>query len=168
MNEFPAPHANAFPGAITLGPDNNIWVAEIGTSFVDRIAPNGSFTGSFKLPNQPATNLAAGPNGNVLFTTISGVGILDPRVSTPPPVFPSAFRPSGIALGHDGNIWYSETNVVDLGSGPGDVVAINRQGQQILKAPVDLFSQAPAQIFNGPGDMLWFMLNGHAARLVVA
>jgi streptogramin lyase len=85
---LPGPHQYqlAQPGAISKGPDGNVWFVEQLASRVGRITPEGAIT-EFPLPVEPPTfsyygketfrivrvdTITSGPDGNVWFSQLAG------------------------------------------------------------------------------------------------
>jgi virginiamycin B lyase len=56
--------------------------------------------------------------------------------------------PSGIAVGPDGNIWFTETNVNQLGT-------IDVHSDAIREIPLPVPGSAPFGIVTGPDNNLW-------------
>ena len=100
-----------------------MWFAEVGARQIGRITPNGSIT-EFPVPDSGAggpTELATGPDGNVWFVepgpsqfgriTAQGVVTIFPLPMPdvkPNGITTSLSTPTDIALGPDGNLWFTE------------------------------------------------------------
>lgn len=121
FNEFALP-ANTRPEGIVAGPDGNVWFTEAGPSMIGRITPSGVITTfNTTTPNAGPSRINVGPSSGgpaLWFTeptvnkiaTISTTGVV-----TEFPVPTSASGVNGIAAGPDGNIWFAEKNVNQIG-----------------------------------------------------
>lgn len=110
------------PGAITTGPDGDLWFTDGGgdssiTSFyggqIDRATPNGSIT-EFAIPStdsQP-NQIVAGPDGNLWFTEDAGNGGMIGRITPSGAVtmfpLPESHEPGAIASGPGGAVWFTD------------------------------------------------------------
>lgn len=70
MADFQVPTAGGagIRGTITLGPDNNLWFAELAASKIGRITPSGSIVEFPLAKNSSPMGIVAGPDGQVWFT----------------------------------------------------------------------------------------------------
>jgi virginiamycin B lyase len=97
------PTANSTPGAITVGPDGNLWFVEQAGNNIGRITPTGSIT-EFAIPTAGANpqGIIAGPDGNLWFTEQTQIARI-----TPQGVITEFGSGSGkkITVGPDGNLW---------------------------------------------------------------
>ena len=114
ITEFPLPTPLSHPHGIVTGSDGNLWVA-LGSGAVARVTPAGVITefpiGHPSSPNQ----IVSGPDGNLWIT---GNGVTLTQISTAGQIreFPIAQIPAqGIAVGSDGNLWYSQSSVDRIG-----------------------------------------------------
>lgn len=131
ITEVPLPNTGAIPYSITAGPDGNLWFTEIGFNIsqsslfvgkIGKITPTGAITeyplsGANKIPNI----ITAGPDGNLWFTELgystSGSSLYSGAIGriTPSgtisefPLNTPNLVPDGIAIGPDGNIWFTES-----------------------------------------------------------
>ncbi len=149
ITEFAVSDVSGFPDSITTGPDGNLWF--IGSSGnIGRITPAGEST-EFALPiipSPPGTYIykqlgaiTTAPDGNLWFTEqvivllpaffagsaivehTSWVGRITPSgISTEFAVPTDYSQPTGITVGPDGNIWFTEARG-------------NKLGQVVLKQP---------------------------------
>jgi streptogramin lyase len=114
------------PQAITADADGNLWFVEVGQSAITSYNPSaGTFGTSFVPPGDSGSflsSLVTAPDGYVDFTvsgasgstSFSQVGSFDPAsirsandiTLTPTPT--AGADPAGIAVGPDGNIWFTE------------------------------------------------------------
>src|SRR5579864_5495270 len=118
--EFPiAADANCTPYgygmAITLGPDNDLWVAD-GCGFIEKFKPNGASAPTetdYTIPNSGiASYITVGGDGNLWFLdwnfnkvyNITPAGTFGPGIATTPDFF---YYYSDLTLGSDGNIWFA-------------------------------------------------------------
>jgi streptogramin lyase len=99
-------------GAITAGPDGNLWFVEDSSNRIGRITPQGAIT-EFAIPtagSSPA-GITGAPDGNVWFTEQSGnnVGRIAPDGTITEFAIPTARAyPAGITVGPNGNLWFTE------------------------------------------------------------
>jgi virginiamycin B lyase len=118
FNEFGP--TGAVPRGIVLGPDGNLWVADIIARQIDRIQPNGTFLAPVPLPgaNSPAV-ITAGPAAtdpnSVWVTDLGGRRIwrIDASTLTVTSFAPPS-GPYGITAAADGNLWFTEPNASKL------------------------------------------------------
>jgi streptogramin lyase len=104
--------AEAYPWAMTTGPDGNIWFTEMEGAKVAKIAPIEGVVTEWQLGNLEPESLTAGPDGNVWVATRAG-GAIDHI--TPSGVLTKYILPnqtesallSGIASGPEGMLWYT-------------------------------------------------------------
>src|SRR5512135_2823551 len=71
FNEFPIPTAGSYLNGITLGPDGNIWFAEVDGNKIGRITPSGVIT-EFPVPTADSgpNVITSSPDGNLWFTEL--------------------------------------------------------------------------------------------------
>jgi streptogramin lyase len=155
------------PGAITFGPDGNLWFTEGYRQSIGRLTPSGALT-TFVVPhlfphdyhlrqNDIPTGITTGPDGNIWFT-VGGpnetgvVGRLTPGgtlTQFPVPThFPGLF---GITVGPDGNLWFAETS--------GKLGRITLSGhitEYSLATPGHELDENPAFVTAGPDGNIWF------------
>jgi streptogramin lyase len=157
LTEFPAPSVAGFLnyGAITKGPDGNVWYTDTQHgSVVGRITPSGQIT-EVSVPNGP-TAITTGPDGNLWFGLYytDTIGRIAPDMSGEtefplplPPELTFGGGVNGITAGPDGAVWYT-TN-------------FNSIGRVTMAGAVTLFrvpssGSDPADITTGPDGNLWF------------
>jgi hypothetical protein len=101
FTEFSIPLAN-LPGAITAGPDGNLWFTEPDANQIGMITPDGQIT-EFAVPtaNSRPEFITAGPDGNLWFTEPGsaqiGEFVLNASASTgasAAPATPAAIAPA--------------------------------------------------------------------------
>src|SRR2546427_4647027 len=134
MTEYVLPNPQSVPGAITAGPDGNLWFTEdliVGNAFVGvigKVTTSGVFTEyPVATPNSLPQQITVGPDGNLWFTDsgsndIAEVSTGGSFIQNPLPT--SNSLPIGITVGPDNNIWFTE-----VGSPP-------RVGEVVLSPPV--------------------------------
>ncbi|MEP7190323.1 MAG: hypothetical protein ABI901_14120 [Roseiflexaceae bacterium] len=110
ITEYPLPTANAGPLAITVGPDNNLWVVENLSDIIARVTPTGSVT-EFAVPitNANLSDLTTGPDQAVWFTAVNSkqVGRITPAgLITTFPITGTLGGPSAITNG-PGGLWFA-------------------------------------------------------------
>ncbi len=76
ITQYPLPNYPSQPFGIALGPDKNLWFAEVFTNSIGRITPQGVIT-EFPLPtaNSMPYTIVSGPDGNLWFTEWRGHNI---------------------------------------------------------------------------------------------
>ncbi len=128
---------------IVSGPDGNLWVTEPGLNRVAIVSPGGGAPHQISVSGKP-TGITAGPETGTEYmwvTCQSGTGgnaiaripVLAPRTVKKYAIPTAKSLPSGITVGADGNIWFSETGVNKIGrlaDAPGHTsfVAVNDHG----------------------------------------
>jgi virginiamycin B lyase len=187
--------ANAQPTGITAGPDGAMWFTERTGARIGRIAADGVIT-EFALPagSQPA-GIVSGPGGDLWYADRSGrIG----RITTAGAVttYPVAgSRPEEVALGSDGNVWFTGLSsigfVTPLGiavpalaslANPSDIAAASDGNLWVTSAAggvarvtplgvLELFTAgltpggSPSGIVAGAAGELWFAEQNALARI---
>ena len=174
VSEFTVPTFGSDPLGIAAGPGNTLWVADsndFDVHKVERFSVNGSMTGAFNVPGGASIDcpqgcvdpagILLGPDGKLWFTELTqsanAVGKLDPNGAMGPPesavvTFPvptDGVNPWAVALGSDGNVWFTE-NVID-----GKVGRITPAGA-ITEFSTGRRGSIPFGITSGPDGNLWF------------
>ncbi|WP_168221560.1 Vgb family protein [Aquisphaera giovannonii] len=160
--EYPVPTTNANVGHITTGPDGNLWFAEHGPNGfvgsaagkVGRITPSGTITeyalGTGHSPYGIVaakgslwfTDEAAGAIGKITTTGVVTQTLISSSES-------STIDPRGIALGPDGNLWFTEYGASKIG------VLDPATGKVVAEYQTSAMSH-PGEIAAGPDGNLWF------------
>ncbi len=167
ITEFTLPTPPAYAlGAITTGPDGNLWFTEsgFGTYDVAAIGMMNTTThavSSYALSSALASPdaIVTGPDGNLWFTESEAnkIGMINPTTHAItefalPKVKGaednSAF-PRGITVGSDGNLWFSE----EFGNEVGE---INPTTHAITEYPLPSTLGNGWDITAGPDGNLWF------------
>ena len=135
------------PFFLTPGHDGAVWLTEYQESRIVRIASNGSET-DYQLPTAEwPTNIAAGPDGAVWFTTRTGVGRLTKDGSY------SRLRLDGttadLAFDRNGTLWLA----VRDGQSAGHVQAWTVAGQVVGSYPLNI---EPMRVAAGDDGTIWF------------
>jgi streptogramin lyase len=138
MTPFSLP-AKAAPSRIVSGPDGNLWVTEPGISKVAVVTTSGTVS-QIGISGKP-TGITSGADNFMWATLQSGTGgnaiaripLVAPRTVKKFTVPTAKSLPSGITVGGDGNIWFSETagnKIGRLADAPGHTsfVAVNDHG----------------------------------------
>ena len=149
------------PFGITSGSDGNLWFVMSNVSGIDSIGPGSHTVTAYQYTTSlagSAPNIASDSNGNLWFTQndnqvgefVPTTGIIT-EYTLPAPIS----GPDGIALGPDGNLWFT-----DIGGkpGPGDTIGwINPSNGTIGQQTVNTTRSGPAGIVYDPADgNLWF------------
>lgn len=157
--QYAIPTASSSPAGIALGSDGNLWFTEFAKSKIGRLGRAGHIQ-EVVTPTVNAGPLGIasgpGPNLNLWFTEYNAAKIAEVTTAGPPYVeytLPnSASRPYQIALGSDGNMWFTDR-------GTDSIWRVKR----LNKKPFIQFTQfqltakaQPGTIANGPDGALWF------------
>jgi streptogramin lyase len=110
-------------------PEGNIWFNETAPGRIDRITPSGVITGEY--------NLLYGP------------GIQ--------PYWPEYSEPSGLALGPDGNMWFTERGTNRESR---SFVGYVTPSGGVTEFPIPTTGSKPAGIALGPDGNMWFTEQG--------
>jgi hypothetical protein len=107
-----APNQDSGLGAITAGPDGNLWFVEQFTNKIGRMTPQGVLT-EFSLPTSGSfpSGITSAPDGNIWFTERFGnkIGRISTSGTITEFVIPTAnSNPQGITVGPNGNLWFTE------------------------------------------------------------
>lgn len=145
------------PIAITKGSDGNLWFAMASPgSQVGKITPSG--TVSYFMLSKGMFNgrdIAAGPDGNLWFTSTEGnVGKITTTGTFT--AYASSGQPTGIASGPDGNVWFTQNT-------GNKIVKITTSGtmtEYSLPAATN-----PWGIVSGPDEKLWFTASGKIGKI---
>lgn len=153
MTEFDQMRPSSSPMDITLGPDGRTWFTQ--ATGVGAITPTGTVT-NYDLPPSRPEWIEAGSDGALW---VSGPDLIR-RVTTDGQVTTFDLPPGdptwgdsigGLALGPDGNIWYTRW--------PGTVGKITPSGE-VAEYPIPLDeptqSVMPGHLTVGPDGALWF------------
>jgi len=172
---------NVMRGAITAGPDGNLWGFGVECYCIARTTTGGSVT-SYRLASEAPVHfidITAGPDGNLWFlknpdihnippppSTIFTVGRVTLNgVITEFPLPTLGQFPASITPGPDGNVWFTEQFVQFLGQPAniplGQIGRITPQGT-ITEFPLAV-GDAPGDITAGPDGNLWFGVRNTAA-----
>ena len=119
--EFPLA-SDASPGAITAGPDGNVWFTQRGTQSIGRITPGGAVA-TFSVGSAQPEDIVAGPDGRMWYTTFLGdrVGSVDPLAADVGAsvievvVAGAGSRPAAIVPGGDGALWFTQARGDQIG-----------------------------------------------------
>jgi hypothetical protein len=120
VTEFTIPTASAEPIAVTLGPDGNIWFAENTGNNIGRITPAGAIT-EFPIPTAGSGPIGIiAQYGNLWFTEGNNAGnkigeITPAGAITEFPLPTAGAGASGIWPGPDGNLWFTESSLAEIG-----------------------------------------------------
>ena len=143
VTRIPLP-VGAAASRIVSGPDGNLWVTEPGLNRVAIISTAG-VVHQVSVSGKP-TGIAAGPetapSAEFMWVTLQGgaggnavgrIPVVAPRTVKKYAIPAAKSLPSGITVGADGNIWFSETGVNKIGrlaDAPGHTsfVAVNDHG----------------------------------------
>jgi len=105
-------NTGSWPRGITVGPDGQIWFAEMAANKIGRITLTGEIK-EFDIPteNAQAYGVVSGPDGNLWFTesNVGKIGRLDIKTGkiTEFALGNPQSRPRDITVGPDGHLWFS-------------------------------------------------------------
>ena len=106
------------PKFLAVGADRNLWVTSATLpAKIGRVTTSGTLT-TFNLPSgeAPTGGIAAGPDGNVWFSTVDDIGRITPAGQVTEIAYPSSGGgPGGVTAGPDGNVWFTESNHNKIG-----------------------------------------------------
>ena len=113
VSEYCVPGNNRNYGAMTVGPDGNLWFTDSGK--IARITPQGVIT-EFAVPSPPTAiplpGIARGPDGNLWYIAGATLGRITPQgraigaVTMPPGVW----YITGLTTAPDGTLWVGLSN----------------------------------------------------------
>ena len=149
------------PLGIASGSDGNLWFVMSNVSALDSIGPTSHQINAYQyttISDAAANDITPDGGGNLWFTQLQGdqvsefdstTGIIT-QYALPTP----KSGPEGIALGPDGNLWFTEFGVPD----DGDAIGwINPSNGMIGQQAVNTAKSGPASIVYDPSDGdLWF------------
>jgi len=153
-------------GGMVTGPDGNLWFTKADA--IGRISPRGDIT-EFGLPtSSPPGAIVAGPDGNFWFVEQSAqaLGRITPQGAVTEFRLPAGSTvPKGLAVGADGNLWYTRGAVEGGPAGGQGSGAIGRMTPSGTASEFPLAAVAnlnpavgPRAIVAGPDGALWFVL----------
>jgi streptogramin lyase len=159
--------AASSPTNIAVGADGNLWFTEFGADKIGRITPTGTVH-EFTLPaGSNPLDITAGPAGDSrLYFTENGtgkIGSIDPTAATDVLIQLSVVESNaladgatagvnGIAVGSDGNLWFTETGDSKIGT----ISRTNLNTATFTETPTTTAGASPADITSGPDGALWF------------
>jgi len=156
VTEFKLPSANTYLGAVTSGPDGNLWVTECDANKIGRVMLSGAIT-EFAIPtaNTCPQIITPGPDGNLWFTegNFNTIGrITTAGVTTefplPPPLGTAPLNPTGIVAGPDGNIWFTHPGANAIG-------VMSTSGTLLATYSSPTANTGPDLIIAGPDGNMW-------------
>jgi streptogramin lyase len=181
-----------YPAGITAGPDGNLWFTLPNTSQIGRITPNGVITWFGPTASTYPVHIVVGPDGNLWFTEEgyapwvaagygAGVGrITSEGVITEFPLSTSGGAPYAIAVGPDGNLWFTEYAGSKLGkiTPAGEITEFSLPtsvfsctgGLAVYSDCNTVSGSEPAGIIGGPDGNVWFteLTAGKVGRITPA
>jgi streptogramin lyase len=110
---YKLPTAGSSPQSITLGSDGNYWFTERNSNRIGKITTTGVITEYQLATGSGPQTIVSGPNGNLYFTMKSSnkVGQITTAGVVTEYVIPTAnSQPHGMAVGYDGNLWFTESS----------------------------------------------------------
>ena len=146
---------------IAVGSDGNLWYGEAGAIGV--MTPGGARVHDYPLPaGWFAVSLVKAPDGNVWGTMRASFGNPTGAIAkiTPAGVVtifrtPQVGQPYGIAVGHDGQLWFTDRSADQIGTIPTTAAS----SDDITEYPLPA-GTAPLGIAAGPDGRMWFAESG--------
>jgi virginiamycin B lyase len=162
VTEFSLHTPESAPTGITAGPDGNLWIAETNSSRIVRVTPAGTVT-DFLLPaGRAPVNLAVAA-GRVFFTEQADrIGLINPGAGSDAGIQASITEfsvpgvgsaPSGIAMGPDAALWFTERGSDEIGR-------MTTVGVVTNEFTIPGAADEPVGIVSGPDGTLWFTERG--------
>jgi len=157
FTEFSVSTANSNPGPIAASFDNALWFVERGSNKLGRVTTLGDLNEFSVAANLTSTTaITGGPDGALWFVESANAKIgrfTTAGQFTEFPVPPGL--PQGIAAGLDGELWFTDNNVLGRIDTHGAITqnAIPNLGRGDVTGGITL----------GPDDALWFTDPGHNA-----
>ncbi len=151
------------PISITSGPDGNLYFTEQSAGKIGRITTNGVITEVLVAggTTQPI-DITSGPDGGVWFTQglTNALGRIDPANFTNVMEFPMPTNNTGgvvvdqlngITLGHDGNLYYTDSTAGILGQ-----VVVSGTNLTVTQFYTPTTNAQPWRVAAGPDGNIWF------------
>jgi streptogramin lyase len=149
------------PSGIAVGPDGDLWVAEVSEPYIDRVSTSGAIVDEYTLPTL-TDGITAGPDGNMWFTgfasdeigfiTPTGQATIYPLTDQCAPGTGGLVGPLNIVKGPDGNLWFTEQESYGIGRiTPSGVVS------SFCTPPTPY---GPFDLSAGPDGNIWFTESG--------
>jgi hypothetical protein len=175
VNAFPLTNPDDRPGAATLGPDGNIWVAVASTAngpSIARVAADGTVSEFPVKGAQQVSWLTTGHDGNLWFIDSSKVGKMTPagavtEFTVPAPSDGSAIDLSNAQLtpGSDGNLWFIGLGGISRITPTGDVKTYPTKGATITGLGTGADGNLWLSFLPPAGSTLTYSPNAVIARL---
>jgi streptogramin lyase len=159
VTTYPLLTADAQPTGITAGPDGNLWFLETNVDKIAKITPSGEIT-EYEANGYAWFGIITGPDGNLWFPYIyarscacSAIGRITTSgtISVFPTTTPSS-TPMDVAVGSDGNIWFTENALSKIGK-------MSTEGVALAEYPTKTNPSNVSAITSGPDGNLWFLEN---------
>jgi len=150
--EFICPSAGATPSGTVTDPDGNLWYADRNAT-IGRITPKGQIT-EFSVPGAAPVGITSGPDRNLWFADQNGsIGrVTTAGVITMFPVpSPNAEDPQALAFGSDGNIWYTNINMINFAPVVGRMTTAGFATEFLCDG-----ASLSNSIVGGPDGNVWF------------
>jgi streptogramin lyase len=162
------------PASITVGADGNLWFTEFNNNAIGRITPAGVIT-EFSLAglqaNSDPFDIVSDPTNNLLYFTersTGRIGRINPLAGSDAAIVASEIESavvpsgsgaflSGITLGSDGNLWFTEAFANRVANISPDLTTINEFSSGITAGAT------PGDIVSGADGALWFTEVGNNA-----
>jgi len=140
------------PGAISAGPDGNLWFIHLSTkpNAVSSLSTMGTMFNQIltSTTNTGPVAISGGPDGNVWYTKQGGIGRVTPAGKVDEFGVPNGGDSGGICNGPDGNLWFTEPN-------SGRVARVSPSAN-FKDFPLPDKNSNPVAITLGPDGALWF------------
>jgi streptogramin lyase len=163
VQEYAIATPQSRPYSIVSGPDGALWFTETAGNNIGRITTDGAFvppTGYPVTPGSEPYDIVSGTDGQSLwFTENSGNNIANisttTGVVTPYPVPTANSYPASITVGPDGAIWFTESNVAQIGQLTPGNVCNSATGSMFCEYPSPI--PQPGEMAVGADGALWIV-----------
>jgi streptogramin lyase len=149
---FPIPTPGSFPQGLVAAPDGSLWFIETQPMQIARFNPTTHQVDEFPFQGN-LLDLTIDRSGNVWMRNTSGNTVVTINATTHvisaySPVTAGS-SPQGIAIGPDGNVWFTETS--------GKIGMINPSTFTISEFAIPTANVGPGKIVAGPNINLYFL-----------
>jgi streptogramin lyase len=146
------------PAGVALGPDGNVWAGDYNTNKVAQITPAGTIT-TFSGQTSNFTNyVSAGLDGLTWFSECAGTLVGSLSTTGTLHEVGGVAGSQGVALGPDGNIWFTQVAPARVGRIAGGVATVFTAS----------LSGTAFGITAGSDGALWFLEPTHVGRMTTS
>lgn len=137
VTEYCLPNNHGNYGAMTVGPDGNLWFTDVGK--IARITPQGVIT-EFAVPTPPTAvplpGIARGPDGNLWYIAGTTLGRISPqgRVVGAVAMPPRVWYITGLTAASDGTLWVGLATASETDQLTHEIARVTASGEVIAVA----------------------------------